>query len=62
MGTNTQAHLLVMSLIIIVTFIKPSMQLHNSADGRQCDFNKQKFGFIKRVDKGSITTVKDLES
>ena len=23
---------------------------------------KQKFGFIKRVDKGEITTVKDLES
>ena len=23
---------------------------------------KQKFGFIKRVDKGWITTVKDLES
>ena len=23
---------------------------------------KQKFGFIKRVDKGSITTLKDLES
>ena len=23
---------------------------------------KQKFGFIKRVDKGRITTVKDLES
>ena len=23
---------------------------------------KQKFGFIKRVDKGCITTVKDLES
>ena len=24
--------------------------------------SKQKFGFIKRVDKGWITTVKDLES
>ena len=24
--------------------------------------SKQKFGFIKRVDKGRITTVKDLES
>ena len=24
--------------------------------------SKQKFGFIKRVDKGEITTVKDLES
>ena len=23
---------------------------------------EQKFGFIKRVDKGEITTVKDLES
>ena len=25
-------------------------------------YDKQKFGFIKRVDKGEITTVKDLES
>ena len=24
--------------------------------------SKQKFGFIKRVDKGEITTVKDFES
>ena len=24
--------------------------------------SRQKFGFIKRVDKGEITTVKDLES
>ena len=26
------------------------------------NLRKQKFGFIKRVDKGWITTVKDLES
>ena len=26
------------------------------------EYRKQKFGFIKRVDKGEITTVKDLES
>ena len=29
---------------------------------RRWERSKQKFGFIKRVDKGSITTVKDLES
>ena len=29
---------------------------------RQWERSKQKFGFIKRVDKGWITTVKDLES
>ena len=29
---------------------------------RQWEGSKQKFGFIKRVDKGWITTVKDLES
>ena len=28
---------------------------------RLWDRSKQKFGFIKRVDKGEITTVKDLE-
>ena len=29
---------------------------------RRWETSKQKFGFIKRVDKGEITTVKDLES
>ena len=29
---------------------------------RRWERSKQKFGFIKRVDKGEITTVKDLES
>ena len=29
---------------------------------RRWERSKQKFGFIKRVDKGRITTVKDLES
>ena len=29
---------------------------------RKWERSKQKFGFIKRVDKGEITTVKDLES
>ena len=29
---------------------------------RQWERSKQKFGFIKRVDKGWITTVTDLES
>ena len=29
---------------------------------RRWERSKQKFGFIKRVDKGWITTVKDLES
>jgi len=29
---------------------------------RRWEGSKQKFGFIKRVDKGCITTVKDLES
>jgi len=29
---------------------------------RRCGTKEQKFGFIKRVDKGWITTVKDLES
>ena len=29
---------------------------------RRWERSKQKFGFIKRVDKGCITTVKDLES
>ena len=29
---------------------------------RRWQRSKQKFGFIKRVDKGWITTVKDLES
>ena len=28
----------------------------------QWEGSKQKFGFIKRVDKGRITAVKDLES
>ena len=28
----------------------------------EADISSQKFGFIKRVDKGWITTVKDLES
>ena len=28
---------------------------------RRWERSKQKFGFIKRVDKGWITTVKDLE-
>ena len=29
---------------------------------RRWERSKQKFGFIKRVDKGEITTAKDLES
>ena len=29
---------------------------------RRWETSKEKFGFIKRVDKGWITTVKDLES
>ena len=29
---------------------------------RRWETSKQKFGIIKRVDKGEITTVKDLES
>ena len=29
---------------------------------RRWERSKQKFGFIKGVDKGEITTVKDLES
>ena len=29
---------------------------------RRWERSKQKFGFIKQVDKGEITTVKDLES
>jgi len=29
---------------------------------RRWERSKQKFGFIKRVDKGETTTVKDLES
>ena len=29
---------------------------------RRWERSKQKFGFIKRVDKSEITTVKDLES
>ena len=29
---------------------------------RRWEISKQKFGYIKRVDKGEITTVKDLES
>ena len=29
---------------------------------RRWERSKQKFGFIKRVDKGEISTVKDLES
>ena len=29
---------------------------------RRWERSKQKFGFIKRIDKGLITTVKDLES
>ena len=29
---------------------------------RRWERSKQKFGFIKRLDKGEITTVKDLES
>ena len=29
---------------------------------RRWERSKQKFGFIKRVDKGEITTVTDLES
>ena len=29
---------------------------------RRWERSKQKFAFIKRVDKGEITTVKDLES
>ena len=29
---------------------------------RRWERSKQKFGFIKRVDKGEKTTVKDLES
>ena len=29
---------------------------------RRWERSKQKFGFIKRVDKGRITTVKGLES
>ena len=29
---------------------------------RRWERSKQNFGFIKRVDKGDITTVKDLES
>ena len=29
---------------------------------RRWERSKQKFGFIKRVDKGEITIVKDLES
>ena len=29
---------------------------------RRWERSKQNFGFIKRVDKGEITTVKDLES
>ena len=29
---------------------------------RRWERSKQKFGFMKRVDKGEITTVKDLES
>ena len=29
---------------------------------RRWERSKQKFGFIKRVDKGEIATVKDLES
>ena len=29
---------------------------------RRWERSKHKFGFIKRVDKGRITTVKDLES
>ena len=29
---------------------------------RRWERSKQKFGFIKRVDKGWITTVKDLET
>ena len=29
---------------------------------RRWERSKQKFGFIKQVDKGWITTVKDLES
>ena len=29
---------------------------------RRWERSKQKFGFIKRVDNGWITTVKDLES
>ena len=29
---------------------------------RRWERSKQKFGFIKRVDKGEITTVKDFES
>ena len=29
---------------------------------RRWESSKQKFGFIKRVDKGEIATVKDLES
>ena len=29
---------------------------------RRWEISEQKFGFIKRVDKGEITTVKDLES
>ena len=30
--------------------------------GQALKCSKQKFGFIKQVDKGEITTVKDLES
>ena len=39
---------------------KPSSESSGSVS--QLKIQKQKFGFIKRVDEGWITTVKDLES
>ena len=47
----------------IVSFVKNNGQITKLSCFQSVVMKtKQKFGFIKRVDKGEITTVKDLES
>ena len=53
-------------LFYLFLFTQPSYRKlfieHNKNKYNNLDIVKLKFGFIKRVDKGEITTVKDLES
>ena len=48
--------------ILLVIFNNEFLVSKETVVLRRWERSKQKFGFIKRVDKGSITTVKDLES
>ena len=60
--TEVKTKITIAQTLVRLTIVSGFLVSKETVVLRRWEWSKQKFGFIKRVDKGWITTVKDLES